>query len=506
MDILEKFKEYYTNHYDPSTEKILHNKDNKFPYYADSTDDKYLNDEIFNIQQKNINNYIIEHKYSMGIDINFNFNKIICYHKIQKWFAFIYDNKVIIEDFSEDENRKQTFLEDSKYKLTCIKISTNNNYLLSYSTNSFQIENNKNKDADYFNFSYNVFEEESFNNINSTINKINPYIFIWDCKDSSHLKPNFKNITKLSIKHNKIFDCEFSPQNNLCVFSSKFFLNFFNLGSNNFNENFVSVLDFLANEIIVTTLSTQENNIIKFNPYLRNLEFTTLSHKMFTFWRINLDASLQYQLGDFDKKKLEDSTNFTCLDYTPPLSNNATVLLLIGLSNLEIWGIDTKTNCLVIKYPSKYFFNFEKNNLSQIENTNNNNFEKINHTLNNINLNTSFRFIFCTFKYIILIYANIIKVFKFPYPLSDERYENFNIFTGKPSEMFVDSEIITFDLEIMDESDTAVCLTKKGNLWGINFSEITTLRIYSFQYELHGIDIDNEISYLETSIIFIKYS
>jgi len=259
-------------------------------------------------------------------------------------------------------------------------------------------------------------------------------------------------------------------------------------------------LDFLANEILVTTLSTEENNIIKFNPYLRNLEFTTLANKMFTFWRINLDASLQYQLGDYDKKKLEENTNFTCMDYTPPLSNSSSVLLLIGLSNFEVWGIDTKTNCLIVKYPSKYFYNLNKNlnNSSNImirENDNENSINyKNNQNISQIDIQSSFRFVLCSFKYVIFIYANIIKIFKLPQPLSEIPHDKLNIFTGKPNEMIVDSDIVSIDTEILENNDSAVCLTKKGNLWAINFLENSTIRIFSFQTEIYGLDFENDIS------------
>lgn len=265
-------------------------------------------------------------------------------------------------------------------------------------------------------------------------------------------------------------------------------------------------MDFLANEILVTTLSTQENSLIKFNPYLRNLEFTTLSNKMFTFWRINLDASLQYQLGDFEKKKLNETTNFTCMDYTPPLSNSSTVLLLIGLSNFEVWGIDTKTNCLIIKYPAKFFYASENNNLTASSISNilikendtdatyaNNNLTKLANNIP-INMQSSFRFVLCSHKFVLFIYANVIKTFKLPFPLNEIEYDKLSIFAGKPAEMLVDSDIVSVDMEILDNSDSAVCLTKKGNLWALNLQENTTIRIFSFQAELQGFDYQSEIS------------
>lgn len=267
MDVLEKFKENYNNHYDPGIKKLtnLNNKNNNSNnnnqeklinnenlnnnYYQDyynnteqiiPTDQNNnilnnLNENFLKAQKRNLNNYEIVHRYCLGINIDYMLNKSFCFHKMQKWFAFIFDNKVIIEDFGAECDRKQIFLEDSKYKLSAVKLSPNNNFLMAFSTNAFIVQKRKDKEFDFSDLtSYNVFEEESFNNNNLNSNnkvtvnvKVNPYIFIWDCKEFSEEKENnapvFKNITKLSIKHNKILDCEFSPQNNLCIFSSNLF-------------------------------------------------------------------------------------------------------------------------------------------------------------------------------------------------------------------------------------------------------------------------------------------
>lgn len=287
MDILEKFQDYYANNLDPGYKRLSkqnyeakandmnavnnlnsinankeinninrinnandnsennpdYNYNNIYFSNANDTEENRnlhnLNEEIFNIQRKNINNYLIEHRYSLGINIDLTSNKNICYHKTQKWFAYIFDSKIILEDFSIEENRRQIFLDDSKYRLSAVKISANNNYLMAYSTHSFHIEKKKDKEFDFSDLnSYNVFEEESLNtntnNNNNNLNnlndinttnittKVNPYIFIWDIKDFNFDDeiPAYKNITKVSIKHSKILDCEFSPQNNLCVFSS----------------------------------------------------------------------------------------------------------------------------------------------------------------------------------------------------------------------------------------------------------------------------------------------
>jgi hypothetical protein len=212
------------------------NKQNAFKYNDNNVNNNNDND-IINIIERNINNYTISQKYNLGIDIDISLNHNFCFHKIHKWFAYIFNNKIIIEDFSNEDFRKQIFFDESKYKLSAVKTSPNNNYLISFSINSFIIEKETNKEFDFSDLnSYNVFEEESFQNLNLSNNhsnnkskiskikiKINPHIFIWDIKNFliEDENPIYKNITKISIKHNKIFDVEFSPQNNLCIFSSK---------------------------------------------------------------------------------------------------------------------------------------------------------------------------------------------------------------------------------------------------------------------------------------------
>lgn len=123
---------------------------------------------------------------------------------------------------------------------------------------------------------------------------------------------------------------------------------------------------------------------IKWNKFLKNLEFSTLSPQSFTFWRLNSNVTLQYQNGDFNEKMLEKK-KFTCIDFTPPLSCNCTVLLLIGLSNGEIWGVDTKTNSVAIKFNSKQDFN-----------------------------SNSISYIICTIRYVTVISQNVVKYYMFP--------------------------------------------------------------------------------------------
>ncbi len=152
----------------------------------------------------------------------------------------------------------------------------------------------------------------------------------------------------------------------------------------NDNESFVSILDFYHNEILVTTVMTIKMFSIKWNKFLKNLEFSTLSSQSFTFWRLNSNVTLQYQHGDFNEKML-DKKSFTCLEFTPPLSCNCTVLLLIGLSNGEIWGVDSKTNSVAIKFNTKQ--DCPANSISSI---------------------------ICTIRYVTVISENVVKYYMFP--------------------------------------------------------------------------------------------
>lgn len=125
---------------------------------------------------------------------------------------------------------------------------------------------------------------------------------------------------------------------------------------------------------------------LKWNKFLKNLEFSTLSSQLYTFWRLNSNVTLQYQFGDFNEKLLENpEKSFTCIEFSPPLSCNCNILLLIGLSNGEIWGVDTKTNSISIKFNQK-----------------------------NDSIDKQISYILCTLRYITLISSNIIKYYVFP--------------------------------------------------------------------------------------------
>jgi hypothetical protein len=212
----------------------------------------------------------------------------------------------------------------------------------------------------------------------------------------------------------------------------------------------------------MTTVLNIDYFLIKWNPYLTNLEFTTLSPKIYTFWRINSsDVNLQYQHGDFDHDLIDPSKGvaMSSMEYTPPLSYTCTILLLIGLSTGEIWGVDTKTNSVNIKF-------------------------------SNLGANEPIKSIICSLKYISLHLGNTLKYFKLPF-LKEINHDELNIFTNKEQLLKFDSEIISLDLDIM--TSEGLVLTKKGNLYCLNYDENAAIRLFSV------IEEKNEI--IQTALI-----
>lgn len=114
--------------------------------------------------------------YRMGINSDARIS--FCFHKDEKWIAYLCHNLVIIECFDKDRDRQQTVLKDSNSYLDSLKISENQNILYSYSK---------------------LRKDQQF-----------PQLYFWD------VKKGFKLINKCVLKHNEIKDVEISPQNNFC--------------------------------------------------------------------------------------------------------------------------------------------------------------------------------------------------------------------------------------------------------------------------------------------------
>jgi WD40 repeat protein len=203
-------------------------------------------------------------------------------------------------------------------------------------------------------------------------------------------------------------------------------------------------------------------NTIKWNSYLKNLEFCTLSNKLLTFWRVSTDVSLQYQHLDYNTDEIDGSkAYFTALEYTPPLGKEGIILALVALSNDLIWGVDTKTNCIIIRYL--------------------------------INMGQPISLITCTLNYIILGYQNIIKYYKLP--ILADIPEDLNLFKSQEQEVVIDSDILSYQTDWM-KSNTLV-MSRKGTLWCISYEEAMCVKIYSF------LDIKDEI--IQTKIVHKDY-
>ena len=368
IDIINKFEHYYNDKFKPIDEGS--NFVNKSKITTD-------NNKVENIKiNENFKNDLFEVNLNYTLGINTYYNKednflgiqSIAFHKTEKWIAYLNKNLIIIENFQNENNRDQHILNDSKYILDVIKISENGKILMAYSTNKNSTINNQKALPQIFYYSYNPIHNKRFTLIN-----------------------------KITIKHSLLNDCEISPQNNMCLVVSN---------NNNKNETFVSVLDFIHNEILVTTVMTVDYFTIKWNQYITNLEFTTLSFDLYTFWRVNSsDVSLQYQHGDYDQGLVEGKkVFFTCMEYTPPLSLGCVILLLVAKSDGEIWGIDTKTNSVNIKYTTALGSVFIDKNI--------------------------IRNVICSLKYITIISDNFIKIFKLPF-LKEIKHDNLNLFINK---------------------------------------------------------------------------
>ncbi len=76
-------------------------------------------------------------------------------------------------------------------------------------------------------------------------------------------------------------------------------------------------------------------------------EFVTIADRKYHFWRISGNLALQYQEGDVPKGKdffasLDD--RFTACEFLVPTPEQVSVYMLLGLSNGNVWVVDTRCN------------------------------------------------------------------------------------------------------------------------------------------------------------------
>jgi hypothetical protein len=94
-------------------------------------------------------------------------------------------------------------------------------------------------------------------------------------------------------------------------------------------------------------------NDMRWNIYIGDsLEFVTIAERTYHFWKITPNLTLQYQEGDFGKKKdgfTSRDDKFTCCEFAVPMPDQITVYLLLGLNNGYVWVNDTRCNQYLYK-------------------------------------------------------------------------------------------------------------------------------------------------------------
>ena len=221
--LIKKIETFYEN------ENLINKEDGN----TEKTFQKYNGSDFKNKPlEPNKYNLSVNLSYALGANLNFpklnedNLDDLICFHKKDKWIAYLNRNLIVIENFddiNEDNHNRQVSVsgephtrqkilnEISKnYYLNSLKLSENGRILMAYSKqgeNSEKVMTTTNKKT---NTSYPIilffsYNSESLNNIENTTDQ----------------KPVFTLINKIKLKHSNIISCEISTQNNLCLVLSK---------------------------------------------------------------------------------------------------------------------------------------------------------------------------------------------------------------------------------------------------------------------------------------------
>ena len=300
--------------------------------------------------------------YSLGFSLSSN---SVVFHKNDKWIAYLQLNAVVVEDFN---TRKQIFLNNTQSKLTGIKLSHNNATLISYA------------------------------------NSPKPIAFFYDTRKE------FKLLSSLKLKQFSISAVAMPSSGHLSVIAAKA----------SEIETVILVYNFIHSEILATTAMNLPIFFVDFNIFLENLEFVTLSPKLFSFWRITKDGNLQYQHGTFEEDLQERS--FLSSTFTPPLSFQGTVLLLVAVSDGDLWGIDTKTNSLLIKYSA---FDFQINMIK------------------------------CGLNNITIVSDRTLVLYPMP-NIKTIDYDKLDIFQKESSKIVLDSQIRSFDIDTIESNEVHI--------------------------------------------------
>jgi hypothetical protein len=197
LSLVNQFEQYFNNKFVDSGKDNVYNRE-------DEIEEKNLAQQTNDPRNiKSSQGYDVKLNYCFGINTHcFSYGNptrpsSICFHKKEKWVAYLNNNLIIIENFQDERNRNQKILSDSKVGLDVIKISENGKILIAYSTNL----------------------EKKSTNISKQIKKPLPQILFY--MYNPEYDNNFRLINITNIKHDRLLNCEISPQNNLCIVISK---------------------------------------------------------------------------------------------------------------------------------------------------------------------------------------------------------------------------------------------------------------------------------------------
>ena len=176
IELINKYEEY-------AKELMNYNKINENYIGNNESEHEQSNENI------TIENIDSNEKSNIVFKYAFTSLSSFVYHKGEKWFAYTSNYLIVIEDFSIETHRTQTFLKNSYDELTSLKISSNNKII--YAFTSF----NKNKPS------------------------FKPYILFYSY--SSEHETKFALINKCMFNQDVIIDCDIAPRNNLSIVISK---------------------------------------------------------------------------------------------------------------------------------------------------------------------------------------------------------------------------------------------------------------------------------------------
>ena len=272
---------------------------------------KYLPEKFeqnFNIQKS----YKLKNEYCIGLSTN-SMNNLV-FNKIEKFYAFTCNNKIVIEFLETD--RIQKIINDSKDELSCLCISPNANYLIS---------------------GIGCINKEEY-----------AAIFVYDIKNNFNLKKklnfHFKGIQKILISPNNKYMISIGSkeEKSICIW--------------NFNN--LTVIDSKSIKFSIFDAVIEETNE-------NFLNFVSLSSDVLSFWKMDSNFKLEGFHINFDDitSQKEVDEYMSALAMTPYYNNIKTSFVIIGTSKGNILIIDKQTKTLIRKYIickfpiTKIFFN-----------------------------------------------------------------------------------------------------------------------------------------------------